>query len=261
MAHLASHVGRRAVLSIAALVLGIASAGSVSADTAEAEVLAALRGRLDAAARNDTAAWAEFVADDCIGPMTGAVPMKQAWIQDHKSWPAGVKYYYGPLEDVKVRLHGETAVVTFKAKQFNEYGGQTTYQNRWQIETWMRRDKRWQLVSIADGIIPMEPTAVKVDPNIYDGYVGRYEWAPNMASTITRRGGQLFEEFMGGEPSELLPESETTFFVKGQAATGDSARYIFVRSPSGAVMHFIYRELGGTDRIARRAAAPQNDPR
>ncbi len=232
-----------------------------SQTNAEAEVLAALRGRLDAAGRNDTAAWAQFVADDCVAPLGGAVPMKQAWIQEHEAWPAGVKYYYGPLEDVKVRVHGETAIVTFRSKQFNEYGGQTTHQNRWQIETWMRRAGRWQLVSIADGVIPVEPTPVKVNPAVYDGYVGKYEWGPNMASTITRRGGALFEQFMNDEPSELLPESETTFFIKGQAATGDSARYIFVRSPSGAVMHFIYRELGGTDRIVKRVADPQNEPR
>ena len=201
---------------------------------AEAEVLTALRGRLDAAARNDTAAWARFVGDDCLVPLEGATPSKQAWVQQHSSWPREVKYFYGPLEDVKVRVHGETAIVTFHAKQFHEFGGQTTYQHRWQIETWMRQRGNWLLVSVADGLIPIEPTAARVDPALYDAYAGQYEWAPTMISTFVRKGDKLIDQFMGQVESELVPESETTFFVKGQAASGDSSRFIFVKDSSGA---------------------------
>jgi ketosteroid isomerase-like protein len=248
-----------------AALLFVTLAPSARADTpgsqAEAEVLSDLRARLDAAGRNDTEAWARFVADDCIGPMGGAAPMKQAWIQEHKAWPPGVKYYYGPLEDVRVRVHGETAIVTFRSKQFNEYGGQTTYQNRWQIETWMRREGRWQLVAIADGVIPLEPTAATIDPAVYDAYVGRYEWGPGMVSTVTRQGNALFETFMDEKPGELLPENATTFFLKGQAASGDSSRYIFVKGAAGWVTHFIHRDYGGTDRVVKRMAAPQDSPR
>ena len=53
-------------------------------------------------------------------------------------------------------------------------------------------------------------------------------------------------------PAEWLPESETTFFVPGEAAGGDSSRIIFVKDAGGRVTHYIYRELGATDRIVKK---------
>ena len=46
--------------------------------------------------------------------------------------------------------------------------------------------------------------------------------------------------------------SETTFFVPGEAAGGDSSRIIFVKDDSGRVTHYIYHERGATDRIVRK---------
>ena len=69
-----------------------------------------------------------------LDPVEGEMGSKQALIKQRESWPREVKYHYGPLEDVKVRLHGDTAVVTYRAKQYNEIGGQTTYNQTWQIE-------------------------------------------------------------------------------------------------------------------------------
>lgn len=51
---------------------------------------------------------------------------------------------------------------------------------------------------------------------------------------------------------EWLPESATTFFVPGEAAGGDSSRIVFVKDASGRVTHYIYRELGATDRIVKK---------
>jgi hypothetical protein len=51
---------------------------------------------------------------------------------------------------------------------------------------------------------------------------------------------------------ELLPENETTFFIKGEAAGGSSSRTIFVKDSAGRVTHYIYREYGGTDRIVKK---------
>ncbi|MBI1738201.1 MAG: DUF3471 domain-containing protein [Acidobacteria bacterium] len=221
----------------------------VSAGKDEEQVLAAIRGRLEANAKRDFAAWARFVSDDMIAPL-GAT--KQGWLKEHGSWPSEAKYWYGPLEDVRVHIFGDTAVVAYHSKQFNEMGGQTTYSHKWQIETHMRRGQNWVLVGGADGLIPLEPVAAKVDPRIYDAYVGQYEWAPTLISTITREGDRLMEQFNGPEKSELLPENETIFFVKGEAASGDSSRLIFVKDATGRVTHYIYRELGGMDRVVKK---------
>jgi len=224
---------------------------ALASGNAEEEVVSAIRSRLDATRRNDVAAWSKFVADDMMAPLEGALPSKQGWIRQHESWPREVTYWYGPLEDIKVRISADIAIVTFHAQQFTQIGGQTTSVHKWQIETHVRRDGRWQLLGVADGLIPPEPTAAKIDPSVLAGYAGEYEWAPTLISKIEPKGDRLLEHF-GGDAGEWLPESETTFFVPGEAAGGDSSRIIFVKDDSGRVSHYIYRELGATDRIVRK---------
>jgi ketosteroid isomerase-like protein len=219
---------------------------------AEKELLTNIRARLDAVGRNDVAAWQQYVADDMLAPLEAGMPSKRAWVREHESWPKQVKYWYGEVEDVKVRRHGDTAIVAFRAKQFNEVGGQTTYATRWQIETHIREDGRWKLVAVADCVIPREPEAVHVDPKVYDAYAGKYEWAPGMVSIVRREEDKLMEGWAGQGEHELLPESENTFFVKGEAASGDSSRVIFVKDERGTVTHFVYREWGLTDRVVKK---------
>ena len=41
--------------------------------------------------------------------------------------------------------------------------------------------------------LPKERTAIKVDPKIYDAYIGEYELAPNII-TITKENDQIFAQ-------------------------------------------------------------------
>ncbi len=190
----------------------------------------------------------------CVDPgRDPGIPFsKQAWIRWHRSWPREVTYWYGPLEDVKVRISGDTAMVTFHADQLTEVGGQTTKVHKWQIETHVRREGRWLLLGVADGLIWPEPKAARIDPSLLDDYVGHYEWAPTLISKIERKDDHLAEIFGTSEPDEWLPESATTFFVPGEAAGGESSRIVFVKDAAGRVTHYIYRELGATDRIVKK---------
>jgi hypothetical protein len=230
---------------------GGAATGAVAGattQTAEEEVIAAVRGRLEARKRNDAEAWARYVDDGALDPFEGAVSWKQAKLKEIESWPRDVRYYYGPLEDIKVRVHGSTAVVAFRARQYNDIGGQVTYQQTWQIETHIRRGKDWLLVSVADAPIAFDPVVAKIDPGVYDAYVGTYQWSPTLRSTITREGDRLFEQFTGEGKVEWLPENESTFFVKGSGAD----KFIFVKDRNGRVTHYIDRAFGSTDRIVGR---------
>ena len=215
----------------------------------EDEVIGAIRNRLDSVARKDLETWASLVADDMIAPFSGT---KQSWLRIHKNWPPEVKYWYGPLENVTVSVHGDPAIVIYTARQYTEIAGQTTSANRWQIETHLRRQGRWLLAAVADAAIPPEPAAVKVRSSLLDSYAGQYEWAPTQVSTISREGDRLIERFSGEGKSELIPENETTFVYKGATAIGDSSQIIFVKDSSGRVTHYIYREYGATDRIVKK---------
>jgi CubicO group peptidase (beta-lactamase class C family) len=55
---------------------------------------------------------------------------------------------------------------------------------------------------------------VQVDPKLFDGYVGRYELAPNFVLTVTREGDRIFGQGTGQPKAELFPESERDFFFK-----------------------------------------------
>jgi hypothetical protein len=60
---------------------------------------------------------------------------------------------------------------------------------------------------------PPDPVVIKVDPKIYDAYLGQYEFDATSVVTVSRLGDKLFVE-AGGQRVELLPISETTFFPK-----------------------------------------------
>jgi len=235
-----------------AIVLQLAATAADPADAKQGEVLDAIRARLAALEKNDTAAWSRWVADDMITPLEGDTPSKAAWVKTHAAWPREVAYWYGPLLDPKVRIHGDTAVVVYHAQQFTKVGGQTTSVHKWQIETHERRGGRWQLVGVADATIPPEPVAVKLDAATLDAYVGDYEWSPTMVSKVRRSGDALSEEIAGQGTTSYFAENDTTFFVPGAAASGDATRVIFVKNAEGRVTHYIYRDFGATDRIVKK---------
>ena len=62
---------------------------------------------------------------------------------------------------------------------------------------------------------PTERTLAKVDPRIYSHYAGTYESQDIGKLSVTDKDGKLYVEAdaFGPGPTELLPESETEFFV------------------------------------------------
>ena len=61
---------------------------------------------------------------------------------------------------------------------------------------------------------PKEHHEISVDPKIFDGYVGRYQLAPNFILTVTREGDQLFTQATGQPKVQVFPESQRDFFLK-----------------------------------------------
>src|SRR5206468_11068338 len=61
-------------------------------------------------------------------------------------------------------------------------------------------------------------TAIDVDPNLFDRYVGYYELHPSCIVTISREGDKLFAQLTGGPKRRLLAASEREYFYKFIAA-------------------------------------------
>jgi CubicO group peptidase (beta-lactamase class C family) len=88
-----------------------------------------------------------------------------------------------------------------------------------------------------------EREVAKVDPKIYDAYVGEYEFKINPQLTVvlsfTSEGGKLLAQQQGGPKREWLPSSETEFF---SLTTGN--RVVFVRDAQGAVAEVVVKQDG-----------------
>jgi CubicO group peptidase (beta-lactamase class C family) len=87
--------------------------------------------------------------------------------------------------------------------------------------------------------VAVERTVAKVDPKLYDAYVGQYQIAPAFVLTVTREGDRLMTQATGQQKLELFPESETKFFLRAV-----DAQVTFVRDERGNVTHVILHQSG-----------------
>jgi hypothetical protein len=90
-----------------------------------------------------------------------------------------------------------------------------------------------------------ERKAIKLDPSIYDAYVGQYELTPEFVITVRREEGGLSVQATGQPKFEIFAESETKFFL-----TVVDAQITFVKNEKGEVTHLILHQ-GGVDQKAR----------
>lgn len=93
--------------------------------------------------------------------------------------------------------------------------------------------------------IPPAQVAVKVDPKLYDYYAGQYELGPNSLLTISKDGDRLMAQAAGQPKLELLPSSETKFFVKEI-----DLQMTFVKDAQGQITHLVLHQ--GGDRPAKK---------
>src|SRR5262249_7433977 len=95
--------------------------------------------------------------------------------------------------------------------------------------------------------VPKERVTVKVDPKIYDAYVGQYELGAGDVFTIRRDGDKLQAQLTGQPSFEVFPESETNFFYKFV-----DAQLTFVKGRDGKVTGLILHQNG--DKTARKTS-------
>jgi CubicO group peptidase (beta-lactamase class C family) len=88
--------------------------------------------------------------------------------------------------------------------------------------------------------MPIYEEDMTVAKDVYDDYVGRYDYGTYGAILeVTREGDQLFAQ-MGSQPKvEIFPSSENEFFWKVV-----DAQITFVRNEEGQVTHAIHRQSG-----------------
>ena len=92
-----------------------------------------------------------------------------------------------------------------------------------------------------------EHKEIKVDPKIYDAYVGEYERSPGRTYIITKKDDRLFYTFLDRPPFEMRPEAEIKFFIKEI-----DLQFTFVKDEKGQVTHLILRAPTGENIQAKK---------
>lgn len=185
--------------------------------------------------RGDKATFDLIVADDFTGTDESAKVRNKA--QERELIQASPSSLKASLtnEDLLVRIYGDTAVVVGRIVFKAQPGGQTEigFQSRF-TDTLLKRKERWQVVARHYSRLPPERVPIKLDPKIYDAYIGQYELAPSVVLSVTRDGDRLITQATGQPKFDLLPESEIAFFIKDI-----SALFVFMRDEKGGVSKLI----------------------
>jgi CubicO group peptidase (beta-lactamase class C family) len=106
--------------------------------------------------------------------------------------------------------------------------------------------KAIKLILHQDGLDLDAPRAkdlveAKVNPAVYDGLAGQYDYGNGAVLTVTREGDHLFAQLTGQPKFEIFPESETNYFWKVV-----DAQVTFVKDDSGKVIKAIHHQNGRT---------------
>lgn len=203
--------------------------------------------RFDAESSRDLNYLSRVYSDELsIASTEGRISSKEAALGNMKQALEGVKRLFR-LEQIRVRVVGETAIVTGINNIEVHIGNQERKGKVRFTDTYVRRQGDWQLLASHSSRMPLERQAAKMDPKIYDAYVGEYELGPGLTITVTREGDRLMTQ-TSGQPDkvEIHPESETTFFYRGS-----NASVIFHKDTKGKVTHMVLKDQGQEIRAKR----------
>ncbi|HVG21241.1 MAG TPA: DUF4440 domain-containing protein, partial [Blastocatellia bacterium] len=226
---------------------------STPAGAAEQELLKVERAWLDAYLNRDVNAMEQIESDDfTITHADGQVITKAQEIANLRKAAARDSSLSFSTEDTKVRLYGDTAILTgiFVSKS------KTSTERSRYTDVYVKRNGRWQVVAShlsrlappppAAPSAPASPSSAQtpaaspagVDPKSLDAYVGDYS-TPFGVLSITKEGNKLFGQPGGDTKEELIPESADQFNVP----TVD-AKIKFVKDANGQVTHMLLNLKG-----------------
>ncbi len=132
-----------------------ATSAPVSTENVQQAVTKLENERVQALLRNDTAFIERVYADDYV--VTGANGVVRTRAQVVADLKSGVQKSESITnDDVKVRVHGDTAVVTGRTTQKGEYKGQPSISPVLFTRVYARRGGQWQLVANHTSSIPQK---------------------------------------------------------------------------------------------------------
>jgi hypothetical protein len=208
-----------------------------AANGVAAELRAKTQRLLDAIAPGNVAVWEELLDPAAIQvDENDRVRGKAEILADLKPLPPGLVGHLG-IDDFRVALKGEVAVVTHEDDEYLDYHGQVLRSRFRMTDTWVREGGAWLLLGEQILAVLTDPPAVALDHATLCRYAGRYTMAPDISEVIRCAGDALVSERSGRAARRFHAELRDVFFEPGQPRT----RRIFVRDPRGRISGFVDR--------------------
>jgi ketosteroid isomerase-like protein len=215
---------------------------------AEQEVVDVRNARTDASNRRDPAAWARYVADDCIfSDDNGAVHTKAGPLAAVSKLPPEYDRSEN-ARDFVVHLYGNTAVLNYRMTVHEQFTDSDIVSEMRLTETYIKQNGSWLLIARQWGKIPLNlRKPVAVDTGAYKDYVGQYVWRPlDDVETLLVKDGRLWSQ-SGKDEEEYFPLGAETFFIRS-----DLGSMTFSRDAQGHVTGYIYHGPDGQEVHAKK---------
>jgi hypothetical protein len=209
--------------------------------TVEKELTRLARERILLFDKGDPKLWSPYVAPEyIIATPSGVLQSKEQVMRGFRPPLAGYSDDFH-FEDVHVARDGDTAVMTYRIIETEDWDGQKVVtQPLRKTDTYILRDGRWRILGSQETFYPSKPVSVTVSRETLERCSGIYRLMRSLSYRISAADGKLVLQEVGqADKTELSPESETTFF-----APDDTARYIFVPSADGRVERMLIRNSG-----------------
>ncbi len=134
------------VFALAVIVVSLPILGQPKGSGAERDVMRIEQEMLDALLKGDASAGQRYLAETYVFTDPAGVVMGKAQsIADLKS--GDLKLTSASLDDAKVQVYGDTAIVTYSSNDKGSYKGKDiSGKTRW-TDVFVRRNGRWQVVA------------------------------------------------------------------------------------------------------------------
>jgi len=232
-------------VALALLIAGGNTASHAADTTPEAELRRNTQALLDAIAPGDVATWDRLLDPKAIQvDEDDTVRAKPQILADLKPLGPGLTGNL-QIDDFRVALFGDVAVVTHEDKEYLDYHGQVLHSRFRMTDTWRRTPEGWRLLGEQVLAVQQDPPSVPFDSKSC-AYAGHYALTDDIVATISCRGGGqgqnqgLAVERAGRPVRTFLAEAADVFFEPGFPRT----RRIFQRDAGGHVTGFVDRREG-----------------
>ncbi|HTJ64096.1 MAG TPA: nuclear transport factor 2 family protein [Alphaproteobacteria bacterium] len=227
---------KRALFAVAAIL----AAGPSFADD---------RAAIEAGLRRDTQALLDAIApgavkvwDRLLDP--GAIQVDENDVVRDKKQMLAELQPLGPglqghlnIDDFRVALFGDVAVVTHEDAEYLDYHGQVLRSRFRMTDTWRKTADGWRQIASQVLAVQQDPPAIQLGPAALCVYSGRYALTADIVATVACKDGHLAVIRPGKSERIFLAETPDVFFEPGQPRT----RRIFQRGPDGTITGFADR--------------------